>query len=617
MTSWIGRDRRRSWIRCLICAFSMLLTTSLQSVAQAPMPDFKSWIEQEIADPVARGEAAQASVSIIWQGQIVHLDGFGPREGPESPKTDPEADRFVIASITKTFTAMAVAQLVEDGTFSSLDAPANHYLKRIVLPEVDGRPITIAHLLAHTAGFEERGFGYTAHGLTPIPASSSYAQAAVPKLVRPPGEEIVYANIDPAILGAMIEDTTGLTLDRYIEERIFQPIGMRNTVLNYEMNGSRQLVVPWIENGSTIEPVDHKANAPFFAPTGSVEATAGDMGRYAQAMLGNGKVSQQILELLTKPIARNAEGLDAVGMAWFIRSWNEHSVIEHAGGFGEFSAWLILIPEFDCALFVSWTGSPSHSPAALGFGRIRNSFLQLILGDHIKPNFIPIADAQQPSEGTYWPERRPHSTSEVIFAITGTVDVRMEDSGLFIGNRGPYRPVASNLWAEDVSNGWPADMVAIGDGKIFKASDVLVYVSPVFGPQTLVPAFVLGLLLCLIGAFLPLSFREALAWSGPVLAVCALAVPLIVLWPNGLSGDFFSDLFAGKPTRFLALTTVATALLVATACLFTALVMRLATTRALPTGRLKTDLHIAATLCGGLLLSWIALQLNLFNPPSL
>ena len=115
----------------------MLLTTSLQSVAQAPMPDFKSWIEQEIADPVARGEAAQASVSIIWQGQIVHLDGFGPREGPESPKTDPEADRFLIASITKTFTAMAVAQLVEDGTFSSLDAPANHYLKRIVLPEVD------------------------------------------------------------------------------------------------------------------------------------------------------------------------------------------------------------------------------------------------------------------------------------------------------------------------------------------------------------------------------------------------------------------------------------------------------------------------------------------------
>jgi len=617
MTRWMREVRATSWMRRLICICSLQIAVGLQSLAQPAPPDFESWIQEEIAEPVARGDAAQASLAIVWQGQIIHLEGFGPSRGPNSPKTNPETDRFVIASITKTFTALAVAQMIDEGRFASLDTPANDYLKRITLPEVDGKPVTIAHLLAHTAGFEERGFGYTAHGKTPIPASSRYAQSAIPILVRPPGQAIVYANIDPAILGAMIEDTAGLTLDRYFDDRIFKPIGMHNSVLNYEPNGSSQLVTPWVEDGGSIELVEHKANAPFFAPTGSVEATASDMGRFAQAMLGNGTLSPSLIELLTKPIARNAEGLDGVGMAWFIRSWNGHAVIEHAGGFGEFSSWLILVPELDSALFVSWTGSPSHSPAALGFGQIRNSFLQLIFGDHVKPQFIPFADAIQPEEGVYWPERRPHSTSEVIFALPGTVKVRMEEAGLFIGNRGPYKPVARSLWAEDVSNGWPADIVAIGEQKIFKNSDVLVRVSSAFGPSALVPIFALGALLCLIGGFLPLSFPRALAWSGPALAVCTLAAPLIVLWPDGLLGEFFSDLFAGKPTRFLALAAVASALLISTACLLAALVIQLTSRRRFPNGGLKADLHIAVSLCGGLLLSWVAWQLNLFNPPSL
>ena len=154
---------------------------------------------------------------------------------PRSPRT-----RSRIASISKTFTAIAVMRLWEQGLVD-LDAPANDYLRayRLIAAKATFRPATLRHLLTHTAGMTALrglsdllrptlGWGVRVGGS--VPSLAEYYRRGL-RLEVEPGSKWVYGNHGPATLGQIVEDVSGEPFDSYLREHVFGPLGMEGTDL--------------------------------------------------------------------------------------------------------------------------------------------------------------------------------------------------------------------------------------------------------------------------------------------------------------------------------------------------------------------------------------------------
>ncbi|MEY2756728.1 MAG: hypothetical protein RIR33_506 [Pseudomonadota bacterium] len=505
----------------------------------------KTWADGLIAKGVADGRASAAVVTIVQGGKVVLSEGYGLADGPGGRPVDPGRDRFQIASVSKTFTGALLAQLTEEGLIASLSDPAQTYISRVELPERNGRKPTLAQLASHSAGFEERGFGYFAHDGVAIPADPAYISRAMPALVRDPGDKSVYANIDPAIVGVALEDITGKSLRELMAERLFKPLGMTRTELSYAAAGSPDLVHAY--QGSTrVKPVH---NAPFFAPTGSVETTGEDMGHYLLAMLGHRSdvLSSEHLAMLASPLARNHPALDGIGIYWMLTSWGETAVLEHAGGLKGIGAWIILIPERDTGMFVAWAGGAP----AFDYGEIHDSFLAAAAGP-VPPTMWTPASGLEGLAGRYWDERRPHVTAELLFGLEGVRTVTVADQAIWIGARGPFRPIGDNIFRLDAPPGRLGETIAFDDGRLLQRTSYSRRVSGWDDPGVQNTAFNIATWFSLTGVlavFWPLRRGRLAAIAG---AACAAAALGTLSLTGGL-GAFIEEMQAGSRLRFILL----------------------------------------------------------------
>ncbi len=167
-------------------------------------------------------------------GRLVSFHGHGLAD-IASGRPVTEDTVFRIASITKTFTAVAAMQLWERGLID-LDAPAQDYLRayRLAPAKAGWRPATVRHLMTHTAGIPETmslrdvlrpDWGETVPVDQPRPSLAEFYRGAL-RLEAEPGTRFVYGNHSPATLGQVVEDVSGQPLDRYFKEQIFEPLGM-------------------------------------------------------------------------------------------------------------------------------------------------------------------------------------------------------------------------------------------------------------------------------------------------------------------------------------------------------------------------------------------------------
>src|SRR4029453_2639839 len=203
--------------------------------------DFKA----TMARILDRWPCAGVAVAVISSGGLVWFHGHGFADvAAKTPITEDTV--FRIGSITKTFTAVAVMQLWDQGLVD-LDAPANDYLRtfRLVPVRSSLRPATLRHLLTHTAGvgYWRRltdllqpgvGSGVRA-GRSGSPPPAHYYRPGFPAGggcgTVEPGTKWVYSNHGLAALGQIVEDVSGEPLDRYLRGRIFDPLGMEQTDL--------------------------------------------------------------------------------------------------------------------------------------------------------------------------------------------------------------------------------------------------------------------------------------------------------------------------------------------------------------------------------------------------
>lgn len=241
-------------------------------------------IDDSMRSFAARAHVPGLAWGIIVDGKLVHVGTAGYRELSSRTPVD-SASVFRIASMTKSFTALAILQLRDAGKLS-LDDPAERYvpeLKRLRYPSTDAPRITIRHLLTHSAGFPEdnpwgdQQLAATAEDMARMMTGGIPFSTA-------PGTAYEYSNFGFAILGRIVANVAGMPYPRYLAERILAPLGMRVTTLEARQVDSRRLAHGY-RRQDTLWLEEPQLPDGAFGAMGGMLTSVSDLGRYVAFML--------------------------------------------------------------------------------------------------------------------------------------------------------------------------------------------------------------------------------------------------------------------------------------------------------------------------------------------
>ncbi len=262
-----------------------------------------------------------AAVMVIRNGEVVRADGFGMADIESDEAIGPETN-FRLASVTKQFTAMSVAMLVDDGLVG-LDEPVHEILDN--LPAV-AEDVTVRHLIQHQSGLQDyesiipdgfEGQVRDADVLTFISNTDS--------LYFTPGTDYRYSNTGYALLALIVEARSGLSFPDFLRQRIFEPLDMSASVAF--VNGLN--TVPERAFGYSFEgdtPVrDDQSQTSAVLGDGGIYSSVNDLFKWDQALYGDSLVGDSLMTLVFTP------GLSGYGFGWRIDSYNGHNRMGHTG----------------------------------------------------------------------------------------------------------------------------------------------------------------------------------------------------------------------------------------------------------------------------------------------
>jgi CubicO group peptidase (beta-lactamase class C family) len=339
-------------------------------------------VESRVEEMLNRHPAVGLAFGIVRDGRFEVFVGHGKADiASNTPITDETV--FRIASITKTFTALAVMQLWEQGMVD-LDAPVAEYLRsfRLVSREIGFRPVTLRHLLTHTAGIGEvanpagalaRGwFGESVGKDHRVPTLAEYYHGALPVLTEP-GTRFGYTDHGFATAGQVVEDVSGEPLQVYMRRHIFDPLGMSATDLVRSESVEARLATGYKLGSQGPRPVKHREWVT--AAASSVYSTPADMALYLAALLGGGAnehgmvLEPDTLAMMFQPQYQPDPRLPGIGLSFFRVDLAGHRGVEHQGILPGFNSQIFLAPDDGVGLMAFTNGSRGAMlwlPAELG-----------------------------------------------------------------------------------------------------------------------------------------------------------------------------------------------------------------------------------------------------------
>ncbi len=287
-------------------------------------PERLARIDAMLQESVAEGQIPGVVALVARNGKIVYHKAFGSADADRKLQPD---DIFRIASQTKAITATAVMMLWEEGKFQ-LDDPISDYIPEFKNPQVlqsfkysdttfttrpANKEITIRHLLTHTSGI---GYGvidgdermkllYKKAGTKEVFAtdevriSDLVKQLAKLPLHHDPGERYTYS-LGLDVLGYLVEIVSGMSFDRFLRERLFDPLGMDDTWFYLPDNKAHRLVDiqykvdgQWEAFPYTFYDPDYpvKGARTFFGGGAGLSSTAKDYATFLQMYLNGGELN--------------------------------------------------------------------------------------------------------------------------------------------------------------------------------------------------------------------------------------------------------------------------------------------------------------------------------------
>lgn len=624
-------------VLALAVVVASLMAAPAGAQAQGEDARVARWADDTLGRAAASHRASGIAVAFVKDGKIAFLKGYGQADLARKP-VDPSRTLFSLGSVTKTFTATAIAQLLERGAIASLDDPANKYLRRIKLPAWQGREITVRNLLDHRGGFDESVFRLATAETVKVPLASREILRRLPRPVRAPGEISVYSNVGYGVLGVMIEDITGLTYGDYIQRNILRPLGMTHSFIRYRIADPIATPGEYQKDGS-LEPIPQNwVYHPFILPSAGLVSTAEDMAKFAIAHL---KAERgEAPELMGAKVARlmhdrhtaNAPGVTGFGMSLLANTWNGERVTENAGSGPGFQAPFILLPDRGTGVVVLIMGGVSGdvrppTGSSLQMFAVRQDFLNAYLGPMNPPSGPKSGVSLERFAGVYRVERRPHRTVEAFINPGATLRVEAPGDGTltFNGVTGYRETAPGQFWKRGQIPYVPTDASSDLYSFVTDAKGRVKYVAPYLAVDVLKPALVApdtltglgigGCVVCLTG-FAAVFWRApnpASRWAkrlAVAVAANAALIPLTLLGGMRVIGNLYMWWGTGHVWLFVLLTLLSDLLAALTLGLLVATALAWSSPRSPRGPSVASRLHFSLVALGAVAL---LLALNAFH----
>ena len=318
-----------------------------------------------------------AALAVATADSVVLARGYG--EGAVSGEPVTARTPFPLGSVTKTFTALAVARLAEEGRVE-LDAPLETYLPDVELrAPFEPGSITVRHLLHHRSGLS------TWDGHDPVAQREGRVDHLAP--VAPPGGDAEYSSLNYILLGRIVEAVTGEPYGAHLHRVLLDPLDMRDAwVMAHDVPPPGR-----VQGHRNLFGFDVGADEPtpsyHLVPAGFVAASARDVGRYTAMLLGGGSFDGTRI-VAPETVERIFAPMDSTGpaMAWGRGRHGDAVTYGHAGNARTAAARVLLTPErgYAVSLMVNTNAGPLFAAPADVVEELQN-----ILAGHEPSTLLP------------------------------------------------------------------------------------------------------------------------------------------------------------------------------------------------------------------------------------
>ncbi len=414
----------------LVSAFAFAGTATAQTKDEAVV---KTRLEQ-IANSYTPNNAFMGTVLVVEGDQVLLDKGYGMASLEWQVANAPDA-KFRLGSLTKQFTATLVLLLQQDGKLNVND-PVSKYL-------TDAPPawakITLANLLGHTSGIPNfTGFKeFSTWCMSPHTPAEEIAFFKDKPLDFEPGSKFAYSNSNYIALGVVIEKVSGKKYGDLLRERVFDPLGMKDTGLD-----SDDLVLPKRAEG--YRPGSHglelarseSMTIPWSA--GAIYSTTGDLLKWEHGLFGGKVLNADSLKLMTTP------GKGDYGFGVFIQTQDGVRIVSHGGGIEGFNTQLEYAPEKQIAV-VALSNVNGGAPGSMG-GQLMDTVLGkpvVLAGEH---EAVPISKEEL-------------AKFVGVYDLAPTFSLTIAISGDHLTGQGTHQP-AIDMMYQGVKDGHPTFFIA-------------------------------------------------------------------------------------------------------------------------------------------------------------
>lgn len=489
--------------------------------------DLDAWLDGLVPTLLAREAIPGAVVSVVHEGEVVTERGYGlattGAAGVPQRPVDPSATGFRVGSISKLVVATAAMQVVEGGALD-LDEPVAPHLPFELRTRFDP-PITMRHLLTHTAGFEDQYRHIILPPETPVPELGELLATDPPEQIFAPGSMPAYSNYGAALAAYVVERVTGRDFAEYARTEVLDAAGMVSASFQAPHRAPHLADAYPTTHGEPL--LDELVG---LWPAGSLTATGSDMSAFMLAQLdyeGSPLLEAAALEAMHAPALGDKELGDLaaglrMGLGFFQLDVADTRVVGHGGDVIHSHALLHLYPDDRAGIFVGLNGSGTRADSSSAFrSQLLNGFTQRYFPGTDLPGGPEPTSAEHAAEvaGRYILSRRAESTFARTFNLIMAPKVRADGDAISIplltdASGEPVRLVEVEPWVwQDEDGTYRVAMRLDDDGALEAMSiDPAFVLQPQPVRQAVAQPVLAGSLLVLLGALVTWPVRAAVGW---------------------------------------------------------------------------------------------------------
>jgi CubicO group peptidase (beta-lactamase class C family) len=330
-------------------------------------------LEPEIRRAMDEGHIPSATVALVAGERIVWTGAYGYSNVRAQVRAKPDTV-YLIGSTFKAIATVALLQLMEQGKFR-LDDPVSQSLSEFKIRNEDpNQPVTFRHLLTHTSGMPADFGPFPLWGDAAPPKLEDYLSSSL-KVAEPPLKKVVYSNMAYSLVGWLVQKFSGVPFKQYVQEHLFTPLEMNDTVFAIRPEMEERLSIPYVYDAKTNQQTPTPRLRAAVWPAGLVYGTVADQANWLMANLNNGVFKgRRILSEATmnqmftrqydqfKGPIENLWGNDTAGfgLTWWTQQRDGDRWFAHSGSVPGYTAFLLGARDQKLGFAILTNGNRAH-----------------------------------------------------------------------------------------------------------------------------------------------------------------------------------------------------------------------------------------------------------------